>query len=119
MSGVELTPFGPVPLGTPYINPDTDPALVAHLIVRPDFAAAPLLASPIEPQPVYAIQRRARVEAKPIKPGTLLQAVRLRIKEIKSELKRHAALQSELSELERLLKAAKQKPIVRPLRSVG
>jgi len=129
MSGFEMSAFGPVPIGTPYLDPKTDPSLVAHLIARPEFATAvnepapvvPAFAAPaprLAPNPVPIVPAPV---VKPLKRGSLLKSVRARIKEIKAELKHHAQLKAELAELERLLQAAKQKPIasVRPLRSVG
>lgn len=54
-------------------------------------------------------------------PRAVIASAKARVKELKTELKRMKALQRELAELERLLKAAREKPSasVRPIRRVG
>jgi hypothetical protein len=59
-----------------------------------------------ERQAPVATQRRTA----PIKPGDVVGAARARIREIKATLRDHARLQRELTELQRLVAAAKQKP---------
>lgn len=70
-----------------------------------------------ERAPVAAPQKRA---ASTIGPRDVVRAAKARIKDIKAELRTHAALKRELAELERLVAAAK-KPVatVRELRRSG
>lgn len=133
--GFELSAFGPVPIGTPYLNPDTITAeQVAHLIVTPDMvgaapanrAHAEAAASRIPDAARYVpvrvgAEKPTKQVAAPTSPRGVVAAARARVKQIRSELKRMSSLKRELDELERLLKAAKQKPTVsvRPIRSVG
>ena len=56
------------------------------------------------------IQAKPQPKQKPMRPGDVVKAARARIREIKTELKAHAKLKRELAELERLVKAAKEKP---------
>jgi hypothetical protein len=127
MSGFEMSPFGMVPIGTPSLEGAT-PEMAAQYVVHADYghnvvpsetAGPPVIAKPATPVN-YAIVRKPAPNAA-TSPGSVVKAARARVKEIKAELRRLKALQSELGELERLLKAAKQKPTasVRPLRSVG
>ncbi len=112
MSGFEVTPFGIVPIGTPHVQ---TPEEAARYLVHREQEA-------VEPKALESIRTAAKLApAKPLRPGDLIRSVRVRIREIKAELKHLGALQNELQELERLLQAAKQKPkpSVRPLRSVG
>lgn len=94
-----------VPLGTPYIAATDEPlpgavtrdaaAFVPQAVTQSSTAAlAPATA------PTLAING----------PRAVLKAARARTKEIRAELRRMKALQKELAELERLLKAARQKP---------
>jgi len=131
MTGFELTAFGPVPIGTPYLNPaTTTPEQAAAYVVRPDYGNEATFAigtpeaaqvASVAPPVVQAPPRRAAAVAPATSPKSVIASAKARVKQIKAELKRLRSLQSELGELERLLKAAKQKPTpsVRPLRSVG
>lgn len=60
-------------------------------------------------------------KTQPAGPRQVIAAARARVKEIRAELKRMNALKRELGELERLLKAAREKPTnsVRALKRVG
>ncbi len=131
--GYELSPFGPVPIGTPYLDPEkaSPEQITAHAaryVVSADYGHGPIEQTQtpyavLNPQPVSRVVTVA-LPTHPTpatSPRSVIKAARLRVKEIKSELKRMRALQSELGELERLLRAAKQKPTasVRPIRSVG
>ncbi len=143
MSGYELTAFGPVPLGTPYLDPKlVSPEQAAKFVVRADYGNGDSRVLPMEeaaktqvltPPPVVVAPQPppsakvAQAAAAPAVPaaagaslGSVIKAAKSRVKDIKAELEHHRVLQKELAELERLLKAAKQKPTsVRPLRSVG
>lgn len=127
--GFELSPFGPVPIGTPYLNPDTTSLeAVASLVVRPDYGndnqRETLTPHTVTAAPVIrSVQPRAAQQTAPAtSPRSVIQSARARVKQIRAELKRMRALQNELGELERLLKAAKQKPSIthiRPVRNAG
>ncbi len=128
--GFELTAFGAVPLGTKYLDPaKTSLEEAAQYVVRPDYGnddSAPVAASqaPVSSTPrapAVAAQQRAAAPAPVASPGNVIASAKARVKELRAELRRMKSLQKELAELERLLKAAKQKPTasVRPLRSVG
>lgn len=122
--GFELSPFGPVPIGTPYLNPATvTPEQAALLVVRADYgndsARPSLTPETVAPTP-RPVEPRRPVAA--TSPRSVIASARARVKEIRAELKRMRALQTELGELERLLKAAKQKPsstYIRPVRNAG
>lgn len=121
MSGFEMSPFGAVPIGTPSLK-NADPAFAAQFVVKPDYGNGETftLGTPESATLPAAPKQQARL-ASPTSPRSVIAGARARVKEIKTELKRLRALQTELGELERLLKAAKQKPTpsVRSLRSVG
>lgn len=123
--GFELTPFGAVPIGTPYLNPDTTTLeQVQHLVVHADYGhnAAPVSTTPVLVRPPVApLVAVSKAPFVTMSPRAVVKAARVRVKELRSELKRMKALQAELAELERLLKAAKTKPSasVRPIRGVG
>lgn len=51
-------------------------------------------------------------------PRAVVKAARARIKDIRRELKKHAALKTELAELERLVAAAKTRPQATTIRAV-
>lgn len=122
--GYELTSFGPVPIGTPYLNPDTVSFEEASRhVVHPDYgndAPAKTFTSQAAALPIVV---RPKVTARvATSPRSVIAGARARVKEIRAELKRMRALEKELGELERLLKAAKQKPsstYIRPLRNAG
>lgn len=124
MSGFEMSPFGMVPIGTPSLHNAT-PEMAAQFVVKADYgnedAASRVSTSTTGLKYEVVTAKAVTSVVKPASPRTVIAGARARVKEIKTELKRMRALQSELSELERLLKAAKQKPTpsVRPLRSVG
>lgn len=61
---------------------------------------------PRRPEAPPVVARPQKQPADPLRPGAIVKSIRARIKAIRVELKTHAALQKELSELERLLKAA-------------
>lgn len=110
--GFEFTPFGLVPLGTQAglgSNVDFHPGALTQQSATPSLSEA---AQP--PQP--SVTTVSRAERKPpvasvMTPGALLKAAKSRAKDIRSELKRMKALQAELTELERLIAAAKGRPI--------
>jgi hypothetical protein len=110
----EFTPAGIIPLdigptqalggGQPKRNPPSaqDVAVVAR-------------------GPVVADRARTTKDTAPVpqngSPGAVVKAAKARAKEIRVDLKRMRGLQKELAELERLLKAAREKPAkVQPLR---
>jgi len=70
-------------------------------VVPPPFARPPA-------PPAPALPASRQLPADPLKPGAILKTVRARIKAIRAELRAHAALEKELAELDRLLKAATQ-----------
>lgn len=85
-------PAGPV---VPHVLPEE----------RTQDETAPYFAAPANPQPPQPKAQR------PIAgPGAVVREAKRRIREIKAELKDHAKLKKELAELERLVKAAKEKP---------
>lgn len=61
----------------------------------------------VEPNPV---KRSDPSKPKPLSTQNVLTLARARVREIKGELKRMRALERELAELQRLIKAAKEKP---------
>jgi hypothetical protein len=60
----------------------------------------------------------AKLAPAAIKPRDVLRLARARVREIRAELKRHAALKKELTQLENMLSAAKPLASVRALDSV-
>lgn len=126
MSGFEMSPFGMVPIGTPSLNNAT-PEFAAQFVVKADYGNGETFtittpeSAKVAALPAAPAKRAAPAVAVATSPRSVIAAAKARVKQIKTELKRMRALQNELGELERLLKAAKQKPTpsVRPLRSVG
>lgn len=125
--GFEMSGFGAVPIGTPYLDPMKPlPAQLASLIVQPvdkggrrvrrqeSEASEALPATPARQSPGAA-------PASPLTPRGVLKAARERAKQIRAELKTKRALERELAELERLIRAAREKPTtsVRALKRVG
>ncbi len=135
---VQSTWLGVVPAGTPYLDPEKlDPenlpaSVVAALGVveaeaasvepaRPQSTAqkfAPPVVASARPVLADHVASKHRVTASD-SPRAVVKAARGRIKELRAELRRMKALQKELAELERLVKAASEKPKqpVRALRS--
>lgn len=106
--GWQSSPFGIIPIGTS-IAPDSDyaPAAVPMLAVTAVPAAMARVVQASVAQPItVALASPAPAHG----PREVIKAARARVKEIRAELRTHAALQRELGELERLLRAAKQKP---------
>jgi hypothetical protein len=68
---------------------------------------AQIRAQRVEQQPAPAHAARS---AKTLRPGDVIGAAKARIREIKAALREHARLERELTELQRLVAAAKQKP---------
>lgn len=124
--GYEMSFLGAVPIGTPYIDPQKPvPNHVAALVVTPSERATP---EPVRTQLVQPLPQKqpapvasAPPSAAPItSPRSVLKAARARVKQIRAELKNKRALERELAELERLIKAAREKPSnVRALKRVG
>jgi hypothetical protein len=123
--GYEMSFLGAVPIGTPYIDPQKPvPDHVAALVVTLSERATPepartQLVQPLPPkQPATVVAPTPTV---PIaSPRSVLNAARARVKQIRAELKNKRALERELAELERLIKAAREKPSnVRALKRVG
>lgn len=111
-AGFQFSPFGILPLGTS-IAPDSDehsPAAIRTLAVVPpaqQASPAPVLA---RAQQLEAPPSASAVAAVATSPRSVIRAAGVRVKQIKIELRRMAALKREMDELERLLRAAKQKP---------
>lgn len=127
--GYEMSFLGAVPIGTPYIDPQKPvPDHVAALVVRPSERTTP---EPIAQQLVQPTAMRAPVAqpvatasiaaAEPVtSPRGVIKSARARVKQIRAELKNKRALERELAELERLIRAAREKPSnVRALKRVG
>ncbi len=76
---------------------DMDPGLVDHAI------------NGVEQRALAPMARVAAAQTPPLKPRTLVQQARERVKEINVELRRVKALEKERDELQRLIKAAKGK----------
>lgn len=110
-TGFQFSPFGILPLGTS-VAPDSDqhaPAAIRSLAVVP---TPPPLVSPARPGQPERIGALAAATQPVVasSPRAVVKAAGARVKQIKVELRRMAALKKELDELERLLRAAKQKP---------
>lgn len=114
------------PLGALPIAADGSDALLAFARAEAELTGSP---SP-EPEPKQerfpfapgAVGRNARPGAQvapvviqapsaPLKPKDVVRAAKARAADIRRELKRLRALEKELAELERLIAAAKQKPV--------
>jgi len=112
-AGFQYSPFGMLQLGTSVAPESDDPSPAAVRVVT-----APAVSAQA---PALQQSNRAWQTEQPVHSscGSVIKAARSRVKEIKAELRRMGALKRELDELERLLKAAKQKPEprVRALRS--
>ena len=108
MSGVgfEFAGGAIVPLGTPYLGATDEP--LPGAVTREAAAFVP----PTPGQSPAPVASFASVAQPPSinGPRAVLKAACARVKEIRAELRRMKALQKELAELERLLKAARQKP---------
>jgi|1185.fasta_scaffold00702_4 hypothetical protein len=115
--GFQFSPFGMLPIGVSVAPTEeysgaavpraahAQPALVPAILADGSFARDARGVLPAEAKPL--VELRGNIASTP---GAVIKAARDRVKAIRVELKRHAALQRELAELERLLKAAKQKP---------
>ncbi len=119
--------FGAVPLGTPYTGDvDMTKPLPPHLVAQLQEHNERSAAREAEPRPAVP-QSRASVATRSAQvvavdsPRSVIKAAKARVKELRAEMKRMKLLQRELAELERLLKAASEKPksVVRSLRNVG
>lgn len=77
-------------------------------VARPESVPAP-------PAPTREVRLTRKHES--VSPRTVLQAARARIREIKAELKRHAKLERELKQLQRLVDAANGKTLA-PVRAI-
>lgn len=75
-------------------------------------AAVPTIARHASNQATVQAQvARPVVTANPLRPADVVRAAKSRVKEIRTEIRRLKALEKELGELERLIAAAKQKPV--------
>lgn len=116
-TGFQHSPFGILPLGTS-IAPDSDqhaPAAIRSLAVTdsqpgPRPLKAPTQSAQAERSPATAAFSPGLAPPAASSPRAVIKAAGARVKQIKVELRRMAALKKELDELERLLRAAKQKP---------
>lgn len=121
-AGFQYTPFGMLPLDQAVPTSTTEhPGAV--LEVHRDAPTAEGDSHPVkQAEPVKRAEKRApAIASAPLTPGALVKQARARVREIKAELRRMRALEKELAELERLIRAAKQRPQsnVRALRSAG
>lgn len=117
-SAVQFTPFGLTALG------DASGVPVGEYAP----GVAPQTATPAqsveEPQPKHRLEYEISIAPKSktktgatLKPADVLKLARARVREIKAELRRHAALKKELTQLENMLSAAKPLAPVRALDS--
>lgn len=118
VAGFQSTPFGMFDLSVapPPPNAEISPSAPPQLLTETTPAPAPIVATaPIVAE--HAPQRSKVIPAD--SPRAVVKAAKARIKELRAELRRMQALQKELAELERLVKAAREKPKspVRALRS--
>lgn len=117
--------FGAVPIGTPYLDPaQATLDRIASVVVTSEKRAERVTQTPrqaVQPSPVAQTQPRTSKPVDPItSPRAVIKAAKARVKQIRAELKNKRALERELAELERLIKAAGEKPSnVRALKRVG
>jgi hypothetical protein len=118
-SGVQLTPWGFAALGDAS-GVQVDGEFAAGIAPEPpkQTKLEKLMEQVVPPAGnVLAVRREAlAIEAKPLRPADVLKLARRRVKEIRAELKRHAALQKELTQLENMLSAAKHLAPVRDIK---
>lgn len=107
MAAFEMTPTGLIALGD--ADNDVDPYQVID-------AGAALRSFATPPAPLKAVSGVSdpsltqNSKNPKITPKTVIQAAKARVREIKAELRNHKALQTELFQLESLLRAAKAMP---------
>jgi hypothetical protein len=114
-----FTPGGPVafPADSKVMSivPDEDPEKMSgasvHRYVNTEKAPAEHMAAPV-PQALPIAISVAQPQGIPItSPGAVLKAAKARAQQIRAELRNKKTLEKELAELERLIAAAKGKPI--------
>lgn len=111
--GFEFSPMGFVPIGEGQrvwneMKGGNAPEVAPSAIPEPAASMAHVEAA-LAGVPRRAEQHARRFAASPSSPRDVIRGARLRVKEIRAELRRLKALQRELAELERLLAAAKNK----------
>jgi hypothetical protein len=115
-SGVQLTPWGFSALGDASGAQPGEFAPGVAPVVEP---TAPMpesqVTKPTRLQYAIDVAPAAKIKTGSLKPKDVLRLARARVREIRAELKRHAALQKELTQLENMLKAAKPLASVRAL----
>lgn len=119
--GFQYTPGGIMPLDDAqagYAQAAVHPAAPPNQ--QPTQQTLPSLAE-VAPRPKQSAPAPRATAAQPVLGGTgqLIKAAKQRLRELNAEIKRLRSLERERDELQRLLKAAKQKPAnnVRSLRS--
>ena len=107
----EFTELGIVPLGASMAPGGNQSWGLAALAATASEATQPPPIAPVAAPPAASTVAAPIAQPKPLGgPRDVIRAARERVKVIRAELKTHEALKRELGELERLLKAAKQKP---------
>ncbi len=120
VGGFQSTPFGLFDLGAAAPTQAPNEQAPGIALVAPE---AQPVATPVHRPPLagpIAVHRGSKSAPAPAtNPRAVIAAAKARVKEIRAELKNKRALERELAELERLLKAAREKPksTVRALRS--
>lgn len=123
--GYEMSLFGAVPIGTPYLDPaQSSPDRIASVVVASEKRSETVTQTPqqaVQPSSVAPTTSRHTKLADPItSPRAVIKAAKARVKQIRAELKNKRALERELAELERLIRASREKPSnVRALKRVG
>lgn len=112
--GFQMSPFGILPIGVSVAPPSDEyaPAAAPARQVEPLRTVPAVALASAVPAQLSATPTDATSIAPPrlSGPRDVVRAAKARAKEIRAQLKAHEALKRELAELERLIKAAKQKP---------